>query len=190
MQISDAEPGQGAPKEDWFSTHPFSPLRVRALKLFDESEFAKKGGTKALDLEMGVQGLMSLMEPSYLEGRTKTAEAMRRLLLAGAMVIADAHDGIGEQEIAMFEKFFGKGSFSDELDIEALQRELPNRIEQVKETATTPQAMQVLRDLCIVARAEGSIEEPERALLDKIADGLDIARGFVCTTLDNNLEPD
>ena len=90
----------------------------------------------------------------------------------------------------MFEKFFGKGSFSDELDIEALQRELPNRIEQVKETATTPQAMQVLRDLCIVARAEGSIEEPERALLDKIADGLDIARGFVCTTLDNNLEPD
>ena len=25
MQLEDAEPGQGAPKEDWFSTHPFSP---------------------------------------------------------------------------------------------------------------------------------------------------------------------
>lgn len=190
MQLSDAEPGQGAPKEDWFSTHPFSPLRVRALKLFDESEFAKKAGTKALELEMGVQGLMSLMEPSYLEGRTETAEAMRRLLLAGAMVIADAHDGIGEKEVALFEKFFGKGSFSEELDIAALHRELPNRIEQVKESATTPQAMQVLRDLCVVARAEGPIESAERELLDKIADGLGVARGFVCTTLDSNLEPD
>ena len=190
MQLSDAEPGQGAPKEDWFSTHPFSPLRVRALKLFDESEFAKKAGTSALDLEMGVQGLMSLMEPSYLEGRTETAEAMRRLLLAGAMVIADAHDGISEKEIAMFEKFFGKGSFSDELDVAALHRELPNRIEQVKESATTPQAMQVLRDLCVVARAEGPIEGPERQLLDNIADGLGVARGFVCATLDSNVEPD
>ena len=190
MQLSDAEPGEGAPKEDWFSTHPFSPLRVRALKLFEESEFATKGGTSPLDLEMGVQGLMSLMEPSYLEGRTETAEAMRRLLLAGAMVIADAHDGISEKEISMFEKFFGKGSFSKELDVAALHRELPNRIAQVKESATTPQAMQVLRDLCVVARAEGPIENAERELLDNIADGLEITRGFVCTALDSNVEPD
>ena len=34
MHVLDAEPGDGSPKEDWFSTHPFSPLRVKALQLF------------------------------------------------------------------------------------------------------------------------------------------------------------
>jgi len=35
MAAVDDEPGSGAPESDWFSTHPFSPLRVKALKLFD-----------------------------------------------------------------------------------------------------------------------------------------------------------
>lgn len=190
MQLEDAEPGQGAPKEDWFSTHPFSPLRVRALKLFDESSFMKKGGTKSVDLEVGVTGLMSLMEPSYLEGRTETAEAMRRLLFAGALVVANAKDGISEEEVALFEKFFGKGAFSEGLDLDALDRDLDERIETVKEQASTPQAMQVLRDLCLVARAEGEASDEEVDVLERIADGLGIAHSFVCTSLEANVEPD
>jgi len=190
MQLEDAEPGQGAPKEDWFSTHPFSPLRVRALKLFDESDFMKKGGTKPVDLEVGVTGLMSLMEPSYLEGRTETAEAMRRLLFAGALVVANARDGISEEEIALFEKFFGKGAFTDGLDLSALDRDLDERITTVKEQASTPQAMQVLRDLCLVARVEGEPADEEIDVLERVADGLDIARSFVVTSLQADVQPD
>ena len=190
MQLEDAEPGQGAPKEDWFSTHPFSPLRVRALKLFDESSFMKKGGAEPVDLEVGVTGLMSLMEPSYLEGRTDTAEAMRRLLFAGALVVANAHNGISEEEVALFEKFFGKGAFSDGLDLDALDRDLDERIETVNEQASLPQAMQVLRDLCLVARAEGGAEDAEIDVLERIADGLGVARSFVCTSLEAECEPD
>lgn len=190
MQLEDDEPGQGAPKEDWFSTHPFSPLRVRALKLFDESSFMKDGGTKPVDLEVGVTGLMSLMEPSYLEGKTETAEAMRRLLFAGALVVANAHNGISEEEIALFEKFFGKGAFSTELDLDALDRDLEERIASVKEHSSTPQAMQVLRDLCLVARAEGESSDAETAVLERVADGLGIARSFVCTSLEADVTPD
>ena len=190
MQLEDDEPGQGAPKEDWFSTHPFSPLRVRALKLFDESSFMKKGGTEPVDLEVGVTGLMSLMEPSYLEGKTETAEAMRRLLFAGALVVANARDGIGEEEIALFEKFFGKGAFSDGLDLDALDRDLEERIDAVKESASTPQAMQVVRDLCMVARAEGEASDEEIEVLERVAEGLGIAKSFVCTSLDADMTPD
>jgi len=32
-------------------------------------------------LEIQVQSVMGIMEPSYLEGKTEAAEAMRRLLL-------------------------------------------------------------------------------------------------------------
>jgi len=69
MQLEDAVPGKNAPKEDWFSTHPFSPLRVKALKLFDESEHARKGGTSKAELEIAVQGLMSELDGAKLYGR-------------------------------------------------------------------------------------------------------------------------
>jgi uncharacterized tellurite resistance protein B-like protein len=189
MQVEDAVPGQGAPKEDWFATHPFSPLRVKALSLFHNSELA--GGPQSKeDLEVAIQSLMSLMEPSYLDGRTDTAESMRRLLFAGALVVVNANGDISEEEVKIFESFFGKGAFSDSLDLEALEADLDDRIDQVRELATVPQAMQVLRDLCLVARAEDHTSEVETAVLERIAKGLGVAQEFVCQSLDSTLEPD
>ncbi len=189
MQVVDAQPGQGAPKEDWFSTHPFSPLRVKALKFFEDSELAN-GTMGSEDLEVAVQGLMSLMEPSYLEGRTDTAEAMRRLLFAGSIAVADANGHISDEEIALFEKFFGEGSYVETLNVEKLRRDLPERIQAVLEQASEPQRMQVLRDLCIVAKAEGHTTDEERAVLDEVADGLGVSRVFVTQVVNNDLEPD
>lgn len=190
MQVEDGEPGAGAPKEDWFSTHPFSPLRVKALQLFDQSELIRSGGTSREELETGVQRLMSLMEPNYLEGQTHAAESMRRLLFAGSLVVAQADGEISDSEVEIFENFFGEGTFSESLDLDSLRTGLPERVKQVKEEASTTQAMQVLRDLCLVARAEGNVGEPERAVLDGIALGLGISPKFVCQTLDCDLDPD
>jgi hypothetical protein len=190
MQMADAEPGMSAPKEDWFSTHPFSPLRVKALKLYDESEYARSDGMSKADLEIGVQGLMGLMEPSYMEGKTETAKFMRRLLYAGAIAIADASDGIGPEEIEIFEKFFGPGEFSKSLDVTRLKEDLDNRVKNARNTASVPQRMQVLRDLCLVAQASGRITSEERKVLEHIADGLDISRGFIFRTIKLLIEPD
>lgn len=190
MQIEDAEPGAGAPKEDWFSTHPFSPLRVKALTLFDQSELMRSGGISREELETGVQRLMSLMEPSYLEGQTNVAESMRRLLFAGALAVAHADGEISPSEIEIFEGFFGTGAFSESLDIDGLTASLPERIGQVKEEASATQAMQVLRDLCIVARADGHLKPAEREVLDGIAWGLGISAKFVCQTMDSDLDLD
>ena len=190
MQVEDGEPGAGAPKEDWFSTHPFSPLRVKALQLFDHSELMRSGGTSTEELETGVQRLMSLMEPNYLEGQTHANERMRRLLFAGALVVARADGEISDREVEVFEDFFGEGSYSDSLDLDSLTASLPERIKQVKEEASGTQAMQVLRDLCLVARVEGHVGEPEREVLDEIALGLGISPRFVCQTLDCDLDPD
>ncbi len=189
MQVQDAEPGQGAPQQDWFSTHPFSPLRVKALQYFERS-VALGGDVPMDDLEVHVQRLMALMEPSYLEGRTEVAEIMRRLLFAGALVVANADGKITDEEIAVFEKFFGKNSFSDKLNLDSLEADLDARINQVLENASSPQAMQVLRDLCTVARAEETVGERERAVLDRIADRLHISRGFICQSLESEVELD
>jgi len=190
MQVEDAVPGQGAPREDWFSTHPFSPLRVKALKLFDESALAHDGGMEPDELEVAVQGLMSLMEPSYIEGRTPASEAMRRLLFAGAIALANADGMITKQEIEVFEKFMGERAFGEHLNIDKLIAELPSRIEQVREHASVPKRMQVLRDLCLFARAEGEPGRRERRVLEDIADGLGVERAFCTQVLSADCGPD
>jgi len=190
MQLEDDEPGSSAPKEDWFSTHPFSPLRVKALKLFDESELASSGGLSKIDLEIAVQGLMGLMEPSYLEGQTESAIHMRRLLYAGAITVADASDGISTKEIEVFEKFFGKHEYSDNLDVQKLKASMDERIQKAREMTTIPQRMQVIRDLYLISTASGNCTAAERKVLDKIAEGLDIPGGFIFQTRDQDVDPD
>ena len=97
---------------------------------------------------------------------------------------------VSEEEVKIFESFFGKGAFSDSLDLEALAADLDDRINQVCELATVPQAMQVLRDLCLVARSEGRTSQVETEVLERIAKGLGVAQEFVCQSLDSALEPD
>ena len=190
MQLEDSQPGQGAPTEDWFLTHPFSPLRVKALKLFYESNLMATSGTSIDELDLGVEGLMSLMEPSYLEGKTDTAEAMRRLLFAAAIAVADASNGVSDGEIEIFEQFFGDRSFSDKLDLDKIKAELPERISQTKALTSIPQRMQVIRDLCLVSRADGHTTDVERDVLCQIARDLDISPMFVAKTMDADTELD
>lgn len=192
MQTVDDEPGKGSPSADWFSTHPFSPLRVKALKLFENSEIYTAGdkATSKEELEVGVQSLLSLMEPSYLEAKTDTAEAMRRLLFAGLIAIADASNGISEKELEVFAKFFGKYAFTDKLDIEKLKNTLSRRMKEVSEKASEPQRMQVLHDLCVMSHADGGVTPEERTQLDVIAQGLKIPTSFICQTLNAETELD
>ncbi len=190
MEMIDSEPDKDAPQGDWFSTHPFSPLRVKALQLFFGSNLMDEKGTSVDDMDVGVQRLMSLMEPSYLDARSDAAIAMRNLLFAGGLVVADASNGITEAEIEVFEQFFEKGDVSDKLNVNRIREELPQRIQRAKEQATETQCMQVMRDICVIAMAEGDVTVEERNVLNSIADGLGISRTFICQTIEQDCEPD
>lgn len=190
MEISDQEPGQGSPSSDWFATHPFSPLRVKALKLFEDSNLYQKGDLSKSDLELGVQSILSLMEPSYLDAKTDTSETMRRLLFAGLLTVADSCNGISEEELEVFATFFGKYAFTDKLDIDKIKTSLPKRIKEVKNKATDTQCMQVLHDICTMAQADGGITLNERETLNNIAKQLDIPESFICNALKEDKELD
>ena len=192
MQVGDEEHRRVGPQSDWFSTHPFSPLRVKALKLFEQSKlYNKKSGSLSKDeLEVGVQGVLSLMEPSYLEAKTDTAETMRRLLFAGLIAVADAVDGISENELEVFANYFGKYAFSDKLDVDKIKATLRDRTAEVKEKASQTQCMQVLRDMCVMARANGGVLPAERMVLEGVAAGLEVPSSFLCQSLDKDCDLD
>ncbi len=183
LQVEQETPGQGAPQADWFSTHPFSPLRLKALRLYFDSQLASSKGFPIATLEARVQTLMALMEPSYLEEKSESAEAARRLLFAGAIAVANAADGISEAEAALFEKFFGEGSLSDTLDLDAIVESLDQRIEDANQHVPHARRIQVLRDLCVVARAEGHVSPEECEVIEGIATKLEVPLGIVNETL-------
>jgi uncharacterized tellurite resistance protein B-like protein len=190
MQATDAEPGQGAPMEDWFSTHPFSPLRVKALQLFHQSGLMLPGGIDKAELELHVQGMLGMMEPDYLEGHTDVAKKMRLLFIAGAVAVANARAGISEREASVLKEFMGEEFSLETLNIDKLIDTLPKRIRAVKKHASLPQRMQLVRDLSVVARAEGQITDNELLVLYGIADGLAIRRSMVGHILDGETELD
>jgi len=190
MQAADAIPGQGAPMEDWFSTHPFSPLRVKAIQLFHQSGLMQDGGMGKEELELHVQELLGMMEPDYLEGKTDVAKTMRLLFIAAAVAIANAREGISDKETAVLKEFMGEGFSIDKLNIDKLIDTLPKRIQTVKERASLTQRMQVVRDLSVVARAEGEITDNELLVLFGVADGLSISRSLVLHILDGDAELD
>jgi len=105
-------------------------------------------------------------------------------------VVADASNGISETEIEVFERFFEKGDVSDKLNVNRIRDELPQRIERAREQATETQCMQVMRDICVIAMADGGVTSDQLNVLNSVADGLRISRTFICQTIEQDCEPD
>ncbi len=74
-QDGGGDPANRTRSTDWFATHPFSPLRVKALDYFTSSSIVTEGGEKPDELEARVATLMALMEPSYLDEKTEVADS-------------------------------------------------------------------------------------------------------------------
>lgn len=168
-------------RSDWFATHPFSPLRLRAAELFDKSELVSVGGMPVAELEAQVHELMTLMDPSYLQARTDVAEAMRRLLFAGGILIAAASGEISDPELEAVEELLGPGAVPSDLDVDAIRAALPRRMARVVDKVPRLRRMQIVRDLCLIARANGEVSDAERRILEEISKGI----GVDCAQIDN-----
>ena len=173
----------GPPRADWFATHPFSPLRLQAAALFARSELMTAGGLPAADLEAQVNELMGLMRPSYLQEDSDAAEAMRRLLFAGGVLVAAATGKVEEKAIAELERLLGPGSLPFEIKPEVIRGDLPTRIDFVNRTVPRLRRAQVVRDLCVVARADGHVRDAEVRVLKEIAAAIGVEASLVDQTI-------
>jgi tellurite resistance protein len=126
---------------------------------------------------------MTLMDPSYLKEPGEVGEAMRRLLLAGGAVVAAAAGPIDEDERKALEKLLGAHALPAELSADALRGDLGRRIDRVKEVVPGPRRAQVIRDLAIIARADGKVTPTELAVIREVAEAIDVAPAIVDSTL-------
>ena len=86
--------------------------------------------------------------------------------------------GAGEI-VPAFESLFGEASFSAELDLDAIESSLDERIETAREKVGSVRRIQVVRDLSVIARADGRVSSEEQAVIERIAQALDVPHRIV-----------
>jgi tellurite resistance protein len=177
MELADARA-----RGDWFASHPFSPLRLEAALHFARTSAMTPGGVTIAEIEPHVEAVMSLMMPGYLHEKSDAAEVMRRLLFAGAVLVAHASGGMSDVEAERIEALLGDGALPLDLDLAAIREDLPRRIARFVEEVPALRRGQVIRDLTLVARADGVIDAAELAVLHELADAVGVSRSLVATT--------
>lgn len=190
IQADGIATGNDGDRGEWFSTHPFSPLRLKAAQLFANSDAMTKGGITQEQMELEVGTVMGIMEPGYLKAKTDQGRALRRVLLAGGMMVAAASDGISEVEIEALDEFLGEGTITDKLSLDALREDLPARIKAAIAEAPVMRRAQLVRDLCVIAFADGHPDAQERTVLIDLAKQLGVDAALVDETLEATLELD
>ena len=118
---------------------------------------------------MTVQDLMTLMDPSYLQDPSDVAEAMRRLLFAAGVAVAAVSGTVSEESIKALEQLLGVGSMPPRLKPDVIRADLPNRIEGVNRIVPPLRRAQVIRDLCVIACADGRLDEAKLTVMREIA---------------------
>jgi Zn-dependent protease with chaperone function len=103
----DAAAIEAAPNQrEWFSTHPYSPLRVKALDLFRRSKTyarlaGRRGGTLSeKELEDQVAAIVDVMNPSVLHEQTTCGAQTRRFLALAGMEVAVADKKVKRSELS------------------------------------------------------------------------------------------
>ena len=173
-------------QQDWFMTHPFSPLRVKALQLFQKH----RNDTTPDQLEAEVSDVLGVMAPSYLEKTDQTSLKLRQLLFAAGIATMCATGYISDAEIAAFERLLGDDSYSKHLDPEKIMATVPERLAAVRAEASTAQLVQLMRDLTLVAWADSQLDPAQAEYLRQIGEQLGLESALVETCMYRDLDLD
>ncbi len=179
---------------DCFSTHPYTPVRVRALLAFGKSQAFRErigagGGDLSLDdVEQIVERDLSLMEPSYLEDKGDDADKMRRALYCAGVSVAAAHDGISETELSALRALLGPKQAKVPEDLAAVRAELDKVLAEMAGFSLARRA-QLVQHLTVIAGADGHVADEEYDEMARIAEALQVPAQIIDQTLAGSAAP-
>jgi tellurite resistance protein len=180
---------------DCFSTHPYAPLRLRALAAFARSDAWQKarggsgyGAVMSLDdAEQIVERDLELMEASYLEEKGDEPDRLRRVLFLSALVVAWADGTIDPREQKAVVTLLGDDSRHDKKwsspDLADAKTELEAKLKEASTSSSLLRRTQLVQHLTIVAAADGTVTEHERDEMEKVARALQVPVEVIDHTL-------
>jgi len=182
--------------EDWYSSHPFSPLRIKALELFNKSDTfynitGVKGSPKITEaeLEQEIAQFMSLMSPSYLDRESETGMKIQNYIFMAGYLISMSDGKVDESEIVALGRIVTNDTFKEYMKIVSTLNEddLKTKIVELSQDLNTflspMQKLNILRDLCVISSADGSIDATEVDVLYNLCYFLNINAEFIDRTI-------
>lgn len=182
--------------EDWYSSHPFSPLRIKALELFKDSEtyfelIHQKGGKiTEQKMEEEISKMMSLMEPSYINGESEHGALIQRFIFWGGYLITIADGKIMDEEIEALASIVNEDVYKrciNEVkgkDMDYVKNYLAEMSDDVNAVLSVMQKLNMLRDLAIISYADNEVDEEELNILYGLAYLLEINENFIDKIID------
>jgi uncharacterized tellurite resistance protein B-like protein len=209
-----SRPSRWSTEQDWFSTHPYSPLRVKALDLFARSEtvhrlrgrssgearfhrlLGKSGKPlPEADLEREVARIMKLMDPSFLGDDGDAKSATREFLALAGLAVARADGKVDASEERALKKIVGKrGVLADatglrELSGEAQVERLRQLGRELSLSLTPVRRRKLIEDLVAVALADRKLAKQEIEVLRAAAELLGVEQRFIAESLARAARP-
>jgi Zn-dependent protease with chaperone function/uncharacterized tellurite resistance protein B-like protein len=164
---------------DCFSTHPYSPVRVRALVAFSKSQAYQKAigkeanGIADEDLIAIIDRDLAMMEPSYLEEKTVVSKLMRKLLYRAGILVAAANDEIVEKEVLALRALLGADMIDETIDkpddLDKLRESVATVAKEAVAEASFADRARLIQHLTIIAAADGVVDEYEMAEMTRVA---------------------
>ncbi|HET6583228.1 MAG TPA: M48 family metallopeptidase [Nannocystaceae bacterium] len=179
---------------DCFCTHPYSPVRVRAVVAFAKSATYRKlsgqgnDGLTDEDVESIVERDLDVMEPGYLEEKTDESKVMRRLLYCAGVSVAAANGSIEDSEIKALKTLLGADEMWGPINPESARVELEQKLNEAG-SVPFPRRVQLVQHLTIIAAADGLVDAHEWQEMTRIAMRLGVDPQVIEQTLRGSSHP-
>ena len=177
----------------WLATHPFPPLRMKALISFWHSDRAANlipdapGGDTLARADQEIEALLAMMDPLSRE-RTDMADPMlQQFFLWGGLYVAMANNELHDAELANLRSVVGNavdealGEGAPSLNL------LRQRFHDEKAARRSPlsalELHRIFSGLAAVAAADGGVDQAEVAAMRDLAGVCGVADNFVDVVL-------
>ena len=190
-----SEPHEDDDTLDCFSTHPYSPVRVRAVLAFSRSakyrQLTGQGsdGLAEEDVDAIIERDLALMDPTYLEEKSKHADIMKRLLYSAGLSVAAAHGNIEDSEAHALAALLGSDYPVRAADAATARKDLDGRIAEAVKECSYAERCRLVQHLTIIAAADGQVQDAEAAEMFRIAGALGVPAQIVAQTVAGAASP-
>jgi uncharacterized tellurite resistance protein B-like protein len=163
----------GADGEQWQMTHPFPPLRMKAMMEFWQANESKEGDSDRATSDEAIDRLLAMMDPLARENPDAVDPVLQNFFLWGGLYLALANGEFHEDERSQLESITSRASLEQALADgiptadDCLQKFSENH-EGWTRKLTTLEVHRVVQGLLQIAYADGHIDEQESEAFKKV----------------------
>lgn len=163
---------QDGDTDHWQLSHPFPPLRMRALNLFWDAWQSGDADTASFErIDERIAELLALMDPAARERSDGRQDPyLRKFLLWGGLYVASADGHIDRREVDRLKTLVGKDAVADvardgKIRASRCLDAFDEAVKRRRRKISALEARRILEALVGIALSDGSIHEREREAL-------------------------